>query len=88
MQIQAREFIILPSIILPIFLLRAGHGDHWIQTSTSLFCPFIILSSLMPSKFQDRIIRGQNDFRLTVSRSRTLLRLRITDKNFKSYSPT
>ena len=69
---SAREVIILPSIILPVLLLRAGRGDHRIQTSTSLFCPFIILSSLTTSKFQDKMIGRQNDFRIPVSHSRTL----------------
>ena len=73
MQIHARKIIIFPSIILPVFLLRAGQGNHRIQTSTSLFCPFIILSFLLPSKFQDKIMGGQNDFRLPVCRSRTPL---------------
>ena len=71
MQIQARKIIILPSIILPLFLLRPAQSDYRNQTSTSLFCPFIILSSLTTSKFQDKIMGGQNDFRILVSRSRT-----------------
>ena len=71
MQIQAREIIILPSIILPVLLLGAEQGDHRIQTSIPLFCPFIILSSLPTSNFYDKIMGGQNDFRILVSRSRT-----------------
>ena len=71
MQIHAHEIIILPAIILPLFLLGAEQGDHRIQTSIPLFCPFIILSPLSTSNFYDKIMGGQNDFRIPVIRSRT-----------------